>query len=50
MKEIRRSLELFEFFYNDIKSENFTLKEILIYGFVCPLAFIAVAILASIIE
>lgn len=42
--------ELFELFEKDIKSENFTPRECLIYGVVYPLALVVVAILASIIE
>lgn len=32
--------ELFEIFEKDIKSENFTRKEIVIYGVIAPLALI----------
>lgn len=42
--------ELFELFEKDIKSENFTSKECLIYGVVYPLALIVAAILAGIVE
>ncbi len=34
--------ELFEIFEKDIKSENFTRKEIVIYGIIAPLALILV--------
>lgn len=34
--------ELFEIFEKDIKSENFTRKEIVIYGVIAPLALILV--------
>lgn len=39
--------ELFEIFEKDIKSENFTRKEIVIYGVIAPLALILVCGLAE---
>ena len=39
--------ELFEVFEKDIKSENFTRKEIIIYGIIAPLALILVCGLAE---
>lgn len=38
---------LFKLFEKDIMSENFTQKEMFIYGVIAPLAFIAVCILGS---
>ena len=39
--------ELFEIFEKDIKSENFTRKEIVIYGVIAPLALILVCGIAE---
>ena len=39
--------ELFEIFEKDIMSENFTRKEIVIYGIIAPLALILVCELAE---
>ena len=39
--------ELFEIFEKDIKSENFTRKEIVIYGIIAPLTLILVCGLAE---
>lgn len=39
--------EFFEIFEKDIKSENFTCKEIVIYGIIAPLALILVCGLAE---
>ena len=39
--------ELFEIFEKDIMSENFTRKEIVIYGIIAPLALILVCGLAE---
>lgn len=39
--------ELISLFINDIKSENPTRRELLLYGFVYPLAIVAVCVVAS---
>lgn len=41
--------ELIKVFEKDIKSENFTRKEIVIYGIIAPLALVAVCGLAEVI-
>ena len=41
--------EFFEIFEKDIKSDNFTRKEIVIYGIIAPLALVAVCGLAEVI-
>lgn len=41
--------ELFEILSKDIKSENFTLREIIIYGIIAPLGLIAACVLAEIV-
>lgn len=41
--------ELFEIFEKDIKSENFTRKEIVIYGVIAPLALVLICGFAEVI-
>ena len=42
--------ELIKVFEKDIKSENFTRKEIVIYGIIAPLALVLVCWLAEVIN
>ena len=42
--------ELFEILSKDIKSENFTMREIVVYGIIAPLGLIAACVLAEIIN
>lgn len=42
--------ELFEILSKDIKSENFTMREIIVYGIIAPLGLIAACVLAEIIN
>ena len=42
--------EFFEIFEKDIKSENFSNKEIVIYGIIAPLALVLVCLLAEVIN
>lgn len=41
--------ELIEILQKDIESEDFTLREIVVYGIVAPLAVVAACVLAEVI-
>lgn len=40
--------QLFSILAKDLQSENFTLKEMVVYGVVAPMALVAVCMIASI--
>jgi len=42
--------ELFEILSKDIKSENFTRKEIVVYGIIAPICLIAACVVAEMLN
>lgn len=42
--------EFFNIMAKDILSENFTMKDYVIYGIIAPMALIAICMLASLVE
>jgi hypothetical protein len=42
--------ELFDILRKDIMSENFTRRELVVYGIIAPLALIAACVLAEVIN
>ena len=40
--------QLFSILAKDLQSENFTLKEMVVYGVIAPMALVAVCMIASI--
>lgn len=42
--------ELFEFFEKDLKSEDFSTREMIVYGIVAPMVLVAGCVIAEIID